>query len=68
MTGLVGCAGGVGGFLLASSLGFAKQWLGSDQAGFLIFAALALVALAALTAVKGRWRSTWITAAQGVRI
>jgi NNP family nitrate/nitrite transporter-like MFS transporter len=68
MTGLVGCAGGVGGFLLASSLGFAKQWLGSDQAGFLIFAALALVALAALTAVKGRWRSTWSTAAQGVRI
>ena len=68
MTGLVGCAGGVGGFLLASSLGFAKQWLGSDQAGFLIFAALALVALVALTAVKGRWRSTWTTAAQGVRI
>jgi NNP family nitrate/nitrite transporter-like MFS transporter len=68
MTGLVGCAGGVGGFLLASSLGFAKQWLGSDQAGFLIFATLALVALAALTAVKGRWRSTWTTAAQGVRI
>jgi NNP family nitrate/nitrite transporter-like MFS transporter len=68
MTGLVGCAGGVGGFLLASSLGFAKQWLGSEQAGFLIFASLALVALAALTGVKSRWRSTWTTAAQGVRI
>lgn len=68
MTGLVGCAGGVGGFLLASSLGFARQWLGSEQAGFLIFATLALVALAALTSVKGRWRSTWTTAAQGVRI
>jgi len=68
MTGLVGCAGGVGGFLLASSLGFAKQWLGSDQAGFLIFAGLAVVALASVTAVKGRWRTSWIAAAEGVRI
>ena len=68
MTGLVGCAGGVGGFLLASSLGFAKQWLGSQQAGFLIFAALTFVALAGLLAVKGRWRSAWTAAADGVRI
>ena len=68
MTGLVGCAGGVGGFLLASSLGFARQWLGSEQAGFLIFAALALVALGALTATKGRWRATWIASLEGVRI
>jgi len=68
MTGLVGCAGGIGGFLLASSLGFAKQWLGSEQAGFLIFAGLAVIALASVTAVKGRWRSSWGAAAQGVRI
>jgi NNP family nitrate/nitrite transporter-like MFS transporter len=68
MTGLVGCAGGVGGFLLASSLGVAKQWLGTEQAGFLIFASLAVLALAGLTAVKGRWRTTWGAAVQGVRI
>ncbi len=68
MTGLVGCAGGVGGFLLAASLGFARQWLGSEQAAFLIFASLALLALAAVTAVKGRWRATWSTALEGVRI
>jgi len=68
MTGLVGCAGGIGGFLLASSLGFAKQWLGSDQAGFLIFAALAVIALASITAVKSRWRTSWTDGAQGVRI
>jgi len=68
MTGLVGCAGGVGGFLLASSLGFARQWLGSQQAGFLIFAGLALVALAVVTGVKGRWRTSWNAAAAGVRI
>ena len=59
MTGLVGMAGGVGGFYLASSLGYAKQRTGSYQIGFLIFAALALLALVGLTAVKTRWRTTW---------
>lgn len=59
MTGLVGMAGGVGGFFLASSLGYAKQATGSYQAGFLIFAGLALAAFSGLTAVKTRWRSTW---------
>ncbi|MGH6782344.1 MAG: MFS transporter, partial [Sphingomonadaceae bacterium] len=68
MTGLVGFAGGVGGFYLASSLGFAKQLTGSPQMGFLIFAGLALVALAGLTMVKGRWRMTWGAALEGVRI
>jgi NNP family nitrate/nitrite transporter-like MFS transporter len=59
MTGLVGMAGGVGGFYLASSLGYSKQATGSYQAGFLIFAALALLALVGLTGVKQRWRTTW---------
>jgi NNP family nitrate/nitrite transporter-like MFS transporter len=61
-------AGGVGGFYLASSLGFAKQVTGSFSSGFLIFAALAAVAFLAVTFVKGRWRSSWGAAAQGVRI
>ncbi|HEU5067111.1 MAG TPA: nitrate/nitrite transporter [Sphingomicrobium sp.] len=68
MTGLVGMAGGVGGFYLASSLGFAKQITGSFSSGFLIFASLAMVALLGLSLVKIRWRSTWAKAAQGVRI
>ncbi len=59
MTGLVGMAGGVGGFYLASSLGYSKQVTGSYQAGFLIFAALAIAALLGLSAVKRRWRTTW---------
>ncbi len=59
MTGLVGMAGGVGGFYLASSLGFSKGLTGDYQAGFLIFAGLCLVALAGLTSVKARWRTTW---------
>jgi MFS transporter, NNP family, nitrate/nitrite transporter len=67
MTGLVGMAGGVGGFYLASSLGFAKQYTGSFAPGFLIFAALAVLALVGLTLVKTKWRSAWGAAAQ-VRI
>ena len=63
MTGLVGMAGGVGGFYLASSLGFSKQVTGSYQLGLSIFAALALLALVGLSVVKGRWRTTWGSAA-----
>jgi len=59
MTGMVGMAGGIGGFYLASSLGYSKQITGSYQAGFLIFAALAVLALVGLTSVKTRWRTTW---------
>jgi MFS transporter, NNP family, nitrate/nitrite transporter len=59
MTGLVGMAGGVGGFYLASSLGYSKQMTGSYQIGLLIFAGLAVLALVGLMGVKTRWRTTW---------
>ena len=59
MTGLVGMAGGVGGFYLASSLGVIKQATGSYQVGILIFAGLAALAVLGLTGVKTRWRTTW---------
>jgi NNP family nitrate/nitrite transporter-like MFS transporter len=63
MTGLVGMAGGIGGFYLASSLGFSKQITGTYQLGLMIFASLALLALFGLSLVKGRWRTTWGSAA-----
>jgi NNP family nitrate/nitrite transporter-like MFS transporter len=59
MTGLVGMTGGVGGFFLASSLGLSKQMSGTYQAGLLGFASLAVVALAGITVIKQRWRTTW---------
>jgi MFS transporter, NNP family, nitrate/nitrite transporter len=59
MTGLVGMAGGVGGFFLASSLGYSKQMTGTYQSAFLVFSALACFALVGLTTVKTRWRTTW---------
>ena len=59
MTGIVGMTGGLGGFYLASSLGYSRQYTGGYGVGFLIFAMLAAAALAGITVVRGRWRTTW---------
>jgi MFS transporter, NNP family, nitrate/nitrite transporter len=67
MTGLVGAGGGIGGFYLASSLGFSKGLTGSYQYGFLVFASLCFLAIVGLSVVKTRWRSTW-GALAGARI
>jgi NNP family nitrate/nitrite transporter-like MFS transporter len=67
MTGLVGFGGGVG--LLSRLLAGSGQAVHRlESMGFLVFAALALVALAGLTGVKKRWRTTWGAAIGGVRI
>ncbi|SMF15699.1 nitrate/nitrite transporter [Pseudogulbenkiania subflava] len=59
MTGLVGMAGGIGGFLLAAGLGFVKQTTGNYQIGLWLFASLGLLAWFGLHSVKLRWRTTW---------
>ena len=56
MTGLVGMTGGLGGFYLAASLGYAKQFTGSYALGFGIFAILAMAAWVGIAAVRPRWR------------
>ena len=68
LAGLVGMTGGIGGFYLAASLGWAKQATGSYQSGLLAFAGLALLALACLTGVKARWRQTWGAQAAGAQL
>ena len=67
MTGLVGAAGGMGGFFLAKSLGWSKGMTGGFAAGFWIFAGLALLGLFGLVSVKKRWRTTW-GAVSGARV
>ena len=59
MTGLVGCAGGLGGTALIKTLGWSKGEFGGYTEGFLIFGAVVLVALLGLSFVKTRWRTTW---------
>jgi NNP family nitrate/nitrite transporter-like MFS transporter len=56
MTGLVGMTGGVGGFYLAASLGYAQQFTGSYEFGFSLFAGMALVAFVGIVSVRPRWR------------
>jgi len=59
MTGVVGCAGGIGGFFLAQALGLSKSATGDFAAGFVVFGILALAGLLALVRLKSRWRTTW---------
>jgi NNP family nitrate/nitrite transporter-like MFS transporter len=56
MTGLVGMTGGIGGFYLAASLGYAQQYTGSYAFGFSIFAGMAVVAFLGIMSVRPRWR------------
>jgi NNP family nitrate/nitrite transporter-like MFS transporter len=59
MTGIVGAAGGIGGTLLIKTLGWSKGAFDGYMAGFLIFAAVVLIAIAGISLVKTRWRTTW---------
>ena len=59
MTGLVGCGGGIGGFLLGRLFGLSKEYSGSYTFGIIFFAGLCLLALTGLGTVKRRWRTTW---------
>jgi NNP family nitrate/nitrite transporter-like MFS transporter len=67
MTGLVGAFGGIGGFYLASSLGYSKGLTGSYATGLMIFSGLCAIAIVGLVMVKTRWRTTW-GAVSGARI
>jgi MFS transporter, NNP family, nitrate/nitrite transporter len=55
VTGLVGAAGGVGGFLLPSVLGLAKGWTGSFSLGLAAFAGVALIASLVVWSASRAW-------------
>ncbi|WP_095148068.1 NarK/NasA family nitrate transporter [Pseudomonas sp. Irchel s3a18] len=63
MTGLIGMAGGIGGFALAAGMGAIKQSTGSYQLALWLFASLGVLAWFGLHGVKRRWRTTWGSAA-----
>jgi NNP family nitrate/nitrite transporter-like MFS transporter len=60
MTGVVGAAGGIGGFFFPVILGWFKQYFGSFSYGFGIFAGLAALALLTLAVVQQRWIGSWL--------
>lgn len=59
VTGLVGAAGGVGGFLFAYLLGVLKDATGTYGTGLGLFGATALLSLAVLTLVRRVWFRSW---------
>ena len=58
MTGIIGAAGGIGGFYLPVVMGIAKESTGSYQMGFATFGTLALLAFVFIAALHQQWL-TW---------
>jgi MFS transporter, NNP family, nitrate/nitrite transporter len=61
ITGIVGAAGGVGGFLLPTLLGGVSQLTGGYGFGFLLLAAVSFSAVAVLFSVARDWEGIFIT-------
>ncbi len=59
LTGIVGAAGGLGGFFLPSLLGMLKDKAGSFGIGFGVLAALACTGMVALILLRKPWSRTW---------
>jgi len=55
MTGIIGAAGGIGGFYLPVVMGIAKESTGSYQLGFATFGVLAALAFVLVAALQRQW-------------
>lgn len=63
LTGLVGAAGGLGGFFLPFLLGAIKQRTGQYSGGLFLFASAFFLVAVLLLQLGTRWRATWHEAA-----
>ena len=59
MTGLVGAAGGVGGFLLPFGLASLKGTMGTFATGFVVFAVVAILAAVGVQLRQRSWSLSW---------
>jgi NNP family nitrate/nitrite transporter-like MFS transporter len=59
-TGILGAAGGLGGFCLPTIVGSLKQITGSYASGLAVLAGLAVIALVALAVAQTEWVGAWI--------
>lgn len=62
LSGVIGAAGGIGGFYLPVVMGIAKESTGSYQMGFATFGAIAACACLAILALRAQWL-VWATPA-----
>jgi len=66
MTGVIGAAGGLGGVAILKILGASTLMSGSYTIGFMIISATIFIAIAGLSLVKKRWRTTWGVRSGGI--
>ncbi|MCM2674150.1 MFS transporter [Alkalicoccobacillus plakortidis] len=59
VTGIVGAAGGIGGFFLPNILGILRDWTGTYASGFIVFAMITLMAVGLLAFAQASWRKEW---------
>jgi NNP family nitrate/nitrite transporter-like MFS transporter len=63
VTGIVGAAGGLGGFFLPTLLGMTKDYTGSYTAGLLTCVAVFAIGTVVLLELGARWSNRWAPAA-----
>jgi NNP family nitrate/nitrite transporter-like MFS transporter len=63
VTGIVGAAGGLGGFFLPTLLGMARDYTGSYRSGLLVCVAVFVVGTIVLLELGARWSQRWAPAA-----
>ena len=59
ITGIVGAAGGVGGFFVPNILGTLKEITGTYGTGFMVYTGIGIAALVVLLIAQVSWRKTW---------
>ncbi|WP_066056481.1 nitrate/nitrite transporter [Robertmurraya korlensis] len=68
VTGIVGAAGGVGGFFIPNILGTLREVTGTYASGFLVYAGIGVVALLVLIIAQMSWRKTWAPKGSSVKV
>jgi NNP family nitrate/nitrite transporter-like MFS transporter len=68
ITGIVGAAGGIGGFFVPNLLGTLKSTTNTYATGFIAFSAIILVALTVLVVAQQTWKRTWNAQNESVKI
>jgi NNP family nitrate/nitrite transporter-like MFS transporter len=66
VTGIVGAAGGVGGFFLPNLLGTLKTLTGTFGSGFAVFALTSTACVALMLLLKKQWENTFLTSIRAV--
>jgi len=68
ITGIVGAAGGLGGYFLPKVLGNLKQSTGSYTPGFLVLSGVAAACIVLIAVVQAQWKRTFLTGGGRARV